>query len=139
MIVTFSIIPELHTSFDAAFFLDKICQGCLGICFFLKILSFLGLISFNYYIQLFRKTLLNCLSQLYGLSILLIVILSAFVSLIYLSCGAKNSQFKGILESYMTLNTLLLTITRYQDTEPEGADRQQVKIFFCFLTKKNFK
>ncbi|XP_076435203.1 polycystin-2-like protein 1 [Babylonia areolata] len=117
--------PELFTSWDAVFFLDQVFRVCLSVCLFVRILSFLGPLAFNHYLRVLRQTLLASRGQLYGLALGLAVVLTAYVSFFVLFEGPVTYRLRNFQEGYLTLLTVLLTMTKYNALATEGFDQFQ--------------
>lgn len=108
------------------FFLDLVYKICLSVCLFIRILGLLGPLSFNRYLHELRLTLMKSRGQLYSLALGLLLMLTAFASFFVLFEGPITYRLRNFPESYLTLLTVLLTMTKYDALHTDGGDEFQV-------------
>ncbi|XP_070203927.1 polycystin-1-like protein 2 [Littorina saxatilis] len=131
--------PDIFTSWDVVFVLDYVYRVCLSVCLFTRVLCLLGPLSFSKSLHVLHETLMRSRPQLYGLALVAALLLTAFAAFFFLFEGPVTYRLRNFLQSYQTLLTVLLTMTKYNALRTDGGDRFQEAFhkvmygFYCLV------
>ncbi|XP_052077930.1 polycystic kidney disease protein 1-like 2 [Mytilus californianus] len=134
---TISVITSLresvgrYISFEKVYQFDAAYQGSLAMLLFIIILDLLSPLEFNYHFFTMVSSLKIARGAIVAFMVIIILELTAFASLIWLTIGRKHEMFKNMFETMNTLLTVLLSMRKYNT---EAFDDLLVKFYFGLYT-----
>ncbi|CAC5393050.1 PKD1L2 [Mytilus coruscus] len=134
---TISVITSLresvgrYISFEKVYQFDAAYQGSLAMLLFIIILDLLSPLEFNYHFFTMVSSLKIARGAIVAFMVIIILELTAFASLIWLTIGRKDEMFKNMFETMNTLLTVLLSMRKYNT---EAFDDLLVKFYFGLYT-----
>lgn len=87
---------------------NDLYQLCLGVCTFLGTLKLLKLLRFNRRIGIFLKSIKLSFEDLFGFSVLFVIVWFSFVQLFFLIFHANESYFSSIIKTVQTCFKMMI-------------------------------
>ncbi|VDI59821.1 Hypothetical predicted protein [Mytilus galloprovincialis] len=134
---TISVITSLresvgrYISFEKVYQFDAAYQGSLAMLLFIIILDLLSPLEFNYHFFKMISSLKIARGAIVAFMVIIVLELTAFAALIWLTIGRKDEMFKNMFE---TMNTLLIVLLSMKKYNTEAFDDVLVKFYFGLYT-----